>query len=217
MDEPLDAPPCTTSSVITPEAPCALLNANGVDGDRWESSYDFRHCSDSVNYVRGAGTECDAPGTSCNWYCKKLETTGEWATRHRTSSHKDAVKKKCGWWGCNWWTCGWGSGYQWHDGSCQDQTRYLGEACWDDSGECFNEGIKPYDGLHMSCATTEDTSTPRCMPSAFKLNERNQCECNWFDWHFGVACGASQCNGHACVWSTGSGKYSCDYQTDNNW
>ena len=49
--------------------------------------------------------------------------------------------------------------------------------------------------------------------------ERDQCECGWFDWYVGFACGAADgsCNGHACVLTTQDLNYYCDYQTDNDW
>jgi len=215
-DEPVSAPACTIASSPGPGNLCKLTTSSrGVDSGRWDD-YDFASCSKSFLYVRGENTECDAEGTDCQYYCEKLELTGDWSTRQRTG--RADVTTRCGWFGCSWFTCGWGSGYEWHDGQCRDKTRYLGEDCWDDSGECSNDGVEPYDGLRMACATDEPSgvTTPRCIPSAFRLDNRNQCTCNWFDWHLGVACGADQCNGHACVWSTGGG-WACDYQTDNNW
>ena len=210
----LRRPACAVDSVVSPESPCKLTSENGVDKGRWEADYQFEHCSRATRYTRGEGRECDSPNTSCHWYCEALDDTGDWSARRRPSDRAESSDT-------SWWWCGWWSGYEWHNGRCHDSTRYLGEECWDDSGECFNEGVAQYDGLHLSCATAEAAGivgAPRCIPSAFKLEDRTtQCECNWFDWHFGVACGANQCNGHTCVWSTGSGNYTCDWQTDNNW
>jgi len=213
-NEPTSAPACTVASTPGPGTLCKLTESQrGVDAGRW-NDYTFAHCSKAIMYVRGEGTDCDADGTTCQYYCEQLEPTGDWSTRRRTG--RADVIHRCGWFGCSWWTCGWWSGYQWHGGQCRDKTRYLGEDCWDDAGECNNDGIAAYDGLRMSCATDAGSTTPRCIPSAYMLDNRNQCTCSWFDWYLGVACGADQCNGHACVWSTGGGWW-CDYQTDNNW
>lgn len=215
-DEPLNAEACTVASTPGQGNLCKLTQSqNGVDAGRWDD-YNFLHCSKAFLYIRGESTDCDSDGTTCQYYCEQLDVTGDWSTRQRTG--RDDVITRCGWFGCSWWTCGWWSGYQWHGDQCRDKTRYLGEDCWDDSGECDNDGIQAYDGLRMACATDEPSgiTTPRCIPSAYKLENRNQCTCNWFDWNLGVACGADQCNGHACVWSTGGGWW-CDYQTDNNW
>lgn len=209
--EPVSSPACGTDSATTSTF-CALPddNVRGVDKDRWLATYAFDHCSDRLIYVKG-GDSCDAEGATCNYYCKVLESTGDWSTRRREVATDNAESK-----GTSWWWCGWWSGYEWHDGRCQHSTRYLGESCWD-GPECYNDGIKAYDGLHMSCAAAPGVATtPTCIPSAFEI-ERNQCECNWFDWHFFFACGSSQCNGHPCVLSTGDGNRYCDYQADNNW
>lgn len=206
-DEPASSPPCSVDSVIGPGNLCKMTgNEHGVDKNRWESTFEFEHCSMSYKYVRSDDTS--------QYYCERLESTGDWSTRRRPASRAESSND-------GWWTCGWWSGYEWHDGACRDSTRYLGEECWDDSGECYNEGVAPYDGLRLACATDESAGvigTPRCIPAAYMLDShRNACECNWFDWNFLVACGADQCNGHACVASTGPNGWQCDYQTDNNW
>jgi len=207
-DEPTALPTCTVGS----STPCAL-SGGGVDAERWLASYDFAYCSVVTRFVRGSGNSCEDEGTSCTYYCDELASTGDWSTRRREAVTSNAESTDTSWWWCGWW-----SGYQWEDGRCQDKTRYLGESCWDDSGECYNDGADAYSGLHMSCATVPGAgiNSPTCIPSAFTI-ERNQCECSWFDWHVGFACGASNCNGHACVWNTGDGNRYCDYQTDNNW
>lgn len=193
---------------------CALgSNHNGVDANRWFSDYSFDHCEEVIVYVKESGNMT----ASESYYCKRLGSTGDWSTRRRESAGMGVPESdSTSWWWCGWW----GSGFEWHDGRCRSSRRFLGEACWDDSGECFNEGAPPYSGLHMSCATMPSLgiSSPTCIPSAFEI-ERNSCQCGWFDWWLGVACGAADgtCNGHACVWSTGSGEYTCDYATDNNW
>lgn len=214
---PGSVPACAIGSL----GQCVLEgNSKGVDAQRWTAQYDFAFCPQTIIYVRGE--RCGEPGASCNCgdsgvtctsYCEQLESVGDWSDRRRESATNRAESKSRPWYGC--W-----SGYETRNGRCHDQTRYLGEECWDDTGECFNDGVDAYDGRHMSCATSESAGIgdpPTCIPSAFKLDERNQCTCNWFDWWIGVACGANQCNGHPCVWSTGDGNYYCDYQQDNDW
>jgi len=212
--EPKEAPVCTVDSTPSASSMCKVLNRNGIDKNRFTSDYKFAHCSEALVVVQGEGTDCNAASATCAYYCKKLETTDGWNARRRDGA-TDRVDAN----GKGWWSCGWWSGYEWHNGACRDKTRYLGEECWDDSGECYNSGVPAYDGLRLSCATDTalQISTPTCIPSAFKLENRNECTCNWFDWNIGFACGASQCNGHACVLNAGDGKKYCDYQTDNNW
>lgn len=107
-------------------------------------------------------------------------------------------------------------------GECLSKTRYLGDVCWDafwfwqTEGRCINE-VDSYDAYHLSCSSQGSLSGEAiCQPSVLPL-ERNQCECGWFDWNFIVACGSIDCNGHACVLDSSSGKRYCDYNTDNNW
>lgn len=206
-EEPVTAPACTVDST----ALCALTGSvNGVDQDRWTASYQFDHCAQTTVYVRGEGN-CGDTDTRCAYYCERLDSTGDWSGRRRPSGRAESKSRP--WYGC------WG-GYETRNGRCRDQTRYLGEECWDDTGECFNDGVDPYEGRRLSCATAASAGvegSPTCIPAAFKVEERNECTCNWFDWHFFFACGASQCNGHPCVLSTGDGKRYCDYQQDNNW
>ena len=169
----------------------------------------FDHCESVVVYVPIVGEK--------RHYCKgRLASTGDWTTRYRDAAGDGKPESTTD----GGWNCWWKRGYEWHDGKCRASKRFLGEACWDDSGECDNDGIEPYSGLRLSCATMPDLgmTSPTCIPSAFDI-ERNECTCGWFDWWVGFACGAKDgaCNGHPCVWSTGSGKYSCDYQADNDW
>merc|ERR1719199_300196 len=51
-DEPVNAQPCTVgaSSLCKMEG-----NENGVDQDRWDSSYRFDFCSQATRYVLGPG------------------------------------------------------------------------------------------------------------------------------------------------------------------
>jgi hypothetical protein len=213
--EPVSSPACGTENATTSTF-CALSDdfVFGVDNDRWLATYTFDYCSDRVMYIeRGQNlvitrSDCNAEGVTCSSYCKVLESTGNWSTRRRAAVTVNSASKDTPFWRCPWWL--------WHDGSCRDSTRYLGESCWGGT-ECYNDGIKPYDGLHMSCAVaTGVATTPTCIPSAFDI-ERNRCECNWFDWNFFFVCGSSQCNGHPCVFNMGDTTRYCDYQEDNNW
>lgn len=206
--EPTAAPACAAGAPSLTSACFLGGNRNGADANRWTEAYAFDHCEQLTVYVHEDGTN--------KHYCERLARTGDWSTRRRDTagSGKPESTNDGG------WSCWWSSDKQWHDGKCRAKTRFLGEACWDDSGECDNSGAEPYSGLHLSCATMPSLgiTSPTCIPSAFAI-ERNQCECGWFDWYIGFACGAadSACNGHPCVLSTQNGKYFCDYQADNDW
>jgi len=206
-EEPLDAPTCTIGAGA---ATCFLGdNRNGVDANRWYDSYAFDHCEDVQVFVD--------PDETQRYYCRRLITTGDWSTRRRAMAGVGAPETT----GDSWWGCGWPwQSTGWHDDACRSVPRFLGEACWDDSGECDNSNVPAYDGLHLSCATVPELgiNTPTCVPSAFEI-QRNTCDCGWFDWYFFVACGAGGgvCNGHPCVMSTGDGSYTCDYQANNDW
>lgn len=208
--EPTLAQPCEVGQTGL----CKSQTRNGVDSGRWTNAYQFDFCTQQLLYYTTSGsfsrTTCDAADATCRWYCAQHESTGAWSSRQRPSGRSETVNR-------NWWTCGWWSGYTWRNNQCQDTRRYLGEQCWD-GGECQNDGALSHQ--RMACATVPaigiDTAT--CIPNKFKLeSERNQCECNWFDWHFGFACGSSQCNGHSCTLNTGDGNRYCDYGNDNNW
>lgn len=201
-------PDVSTCAVGTTGACFLGDNHNGADSDRWLTTYAFDHCQEVVVYVKSDERE--------RYYCNKLATTGDWSTRRR--EHAGAGKAEStsdGGWGC-WWK----SGYEWHNGRCKASKRFLGETCWDDSGECDNGGVEKYSELRLSCATmpTLGITTPTCIPAAFEI-ERNQCKCGWFDWYAIVACGAAnnECNGHPCVASTGPNGWTCDYNEDNDW
>lgn len=208
VPEPTSAPTCSVGDAPSTSAPCDLgANRRGVDQHRWFDTYAFDHCEQVVVYVSTDASE--------SYYCKGgLQSTGDWSTRRRASAAPDAPESTSD----NRWDCWWRSGFEWHDGKCHASKRFLGETCWDDSGECDNEGHAPYSGRHLSCATVPELgiTTPSCIPSAFEI-QRNSCSCNWFDWYFLVSCGASQCNGHPCVWSTGPGGWMCDYNQGNDW
>jgi len=206
--EPTSAPACVIGASPTAQSMCNLgAHKRGVDQDRWFDSYAYDHCEQAVVYVSTDDSE--------RYYCKGgLTTTGDWSTRRRASAAPNKPEST----NDNGWKCWWRRGYEWHDGKCRASQRFLGETCWDDSGVCDNQGHASYSGRHLSCASVPELgiTTPTCIPSAFEI-ERNSCKCNWFDWNFVVACGASQCNGHPCVWSTGPGGWMCDYNADNNW
>jgi len=206
---PQGASACMAGTSVSSASPCALGdNLNGVDVNRWENTYAFDHCEDVVIYTLADGAK--------RGFCRRLASTGAWHLRRRdTAGSGRQATTSDSWWGCGWW---W-QGTTWHNGKCHDSKRYLGESCWDNV-ECDNSGVDSYAGLHMSCATVPplEITSPTCIPSAFEI-ERNKCHCGWFDWYVGFACGAADgaCNGHPCVYSTGSGDYSCDYQANNDW
>lgn len=208
--EPTDAPACVAGAASSESPLCSLRNKDGVDSHRWFDSYAFDHCQSVQVYVRADASE--------HYYCMAggLSSTGDWSTRRRDSAGGgNPETSNDGSWGC-WWK----SGYSWVDGACRHRTRFLGETCQDEVGICQNDGVDSYSGLHLSCAIVPNfgITTPTCIPSAFDIT-RNSCSCGWFDWWFGVVCGAadSQCYGHPCVRSTGPGGWMCDYNQGNDW
>lgn len=205
---PTAAPDCAVGWYPTEESPVCALGSSTFGAEEGQgASYQLDYCPERVVY--------ELVDKSQFWYCARLQSTGDWSTRARPSTELDSA------YAGSWFpktACWIDPLWSWIDGSCKSNTRYLGERCWD-GGECQNEGVSQYDGLHLSCAAL-GTTEPTCVPSAKLLDvERERCTCGWFDWYIGFACGAENggCNGHACVLTTQDMQYYCDYQTDNNW
>ena len=210
---------CTyaTTLGVTASAPCrcpdgGLASTCDIESPGgFSGSYGVAQCSEKTTYEEGTG-----PDSTSVTFCKKFVQFADWSGRVRPAGSEKTIYNS-GWWRS--FRCWWTPGYSWQDGQCESKDRYLGETCWD-GGECNNEGVQSYDGMRMSCAKLAygggASAQATCVPSIYPV-VRNECTCNWFDWNFFVACGSNDCNGHACVLSTGDGKKYCDYNTDNNW
>jgi len=164
------------------------------------ANYRIAYCTERITYI----SEQDERRS----FCKQQQVANGFPTR---PSNRPLGN------GNSWWWCGWGwSDYEWHEGRCVDTTRFLGERCGDEWGICKNDA-EPYHKDRLSCYESDDMSEPRCIPSNRAGIERNSCDYQWVSWYVFVARGSNNCNGHACVFSTGPGGWMCDYHTGNNW
>jgi hypothetical protein len=146
-------------------------------------------------------------------YCRNMQLNDQWEQMGLVASSDDGpAEKDSSYWGC------WPS-YTWRDGKCQRRNRFLGESCWDGwwnpfigaSGTCAGSDTS-YDEYSTSCYNSV------CIPYA-AAQEREECTCATLGWNFLVVCSAAggQCDGHACVLSTGDGKKYCDYASSQDW
>lgn len=204
--QPTNAPACSLSA-LNPGAMCRCSGGTmscDIHSDTMDGAYQVAYCTQKTVYVQGGGSS-----QTMTEYCAEHVLLDRWEGRSRPSNRPETT------WSSWYWPCWVQRGWSWRDGACRSTTRYLGESCWD-GGECQNENVPAYDGYRLSCSSGGGSS-PRCIPSVLSSIERNQCTCAWFDWWLFVACGSNDCNGHACVLSTGDGNHYCDYQTDGNW
>jgi len=154
-------------------------------------------------------------------------------SRRRGEASYMMSRRRRRWFG-QWCDSGYTTGFT--EDECVAKERYVGESCWDgwSSGACQQNGAQAYDETRLTCvdlvelesaAQTElhdpnarkGTASAKCVPGVHVYGgPRPQCTCSW-DWYGFVACGASQCNGHACVLSTGDGNKYCDWSTTNDW
>eukprot|EP01063_Lacrimia_lanifica_P014404 TRINITY_DN209_c3_g1_i1.p1 TRINITY_DN209_c3_g1~~TRINITY_DN209_c3_g1_i1.p1 ORF type:complete len:239 (+),score=70.89 TRINITY_DN209_c3_g1_i1:48-764(+) len=201
--KPIDAPACSIDAARSGEV-CRCDSAEvrcDLPMQTVNSKLVSAYCEQMITY------EAD----ESNSFCTKYVVLDKWDDHTRPSDeHDESVD-------IAWWRCALKPGYRWVDGVCRHHHRYLGEVCWD-GGECQNGDLESYENYRLSCAKYGEDTEARCVPSYLPL-KREQCECSWWGLNLFVVCSAKDdvCNGHACVLSTGSGKHSCDMNTDNDW
>lgn len=205
---PTAAPECSLGDVNPSSGVCRCPGGTlscDLHSASYSASYEIAYCTRKTVYVQGGGE-----AQTMTEFCHEHVLLDAWENRVRPSGSPERT------WSAWYYPCWAQWGFTWQDGACRSTTRHLGETCWD-GGECHNDGIASYDGYRLSCSSFGSSDGgARCVPSVLPI-ERNQCSCAWFDWWLFVACGSNDCNGHACVLSTGDGNSYCDYQTDGNW
>jgi len=179
---------------------------------RVTSTTPIAEVEDAAGELQGASISSNTAVTE-TVYCQEMVDNDGWAPYTRAGSGDRDVDfqqgSDMGWW--EWTKCtpwGWG-GKTWvsAEDRCYDNDRYFGETC-SDSLNCKGADSS-YDEYATSCL--EDKCVMYAQAAAA---DRQQCECNWFDWWIWFACASTTCDGHACVLSTGDGNYYCDLATE---